>query len=186
MNQEIQSLQDALQFKQGIIMFISAVMALSRILAKPVNEFVQSFLSKLISNYPAGAATLVSNPFYRVGAFALDLIFSVKCPTPETVLAQIKETGNYKAETAFVQKTIEKTKPNSGHFILELIITIGVIALTVWLLSVCVGCHSEKYSPGPSVCHNPQIQKVEPDEPDEFIPNWSTSTIDEFKPSYSK
>lgn len=145
MNQEIQALQDALQFKQGFLMFASALMALSRLLAKPLAGFVQNFFSKLLANYPAGAATIVSNRAYRLVAFLIDLVFSVKCPTPESILSQIKTEDG----TAVFQSRHSSpvTRPTDGHVIVEWLLFAATIAAVIFLLIIATGCASGGTAP---------------------------------------
>jgi len=137
MNEQLQPLMDAMAGKSGWMLAISAWMAASRIVAKPLGAFIQDALSKLISTNPDLAESIVRKSGFRLFAFFVDLIFSIKLPTHKTLIEQIQL-----AELEFQTAQLKKKSDEGGHVIIEWIITILVIFLMCFALYFFTGCAS--------------------------------------------
>lgn len=82
---EIQPLLDALTAKHGWIATIVTWTGLLRYAAHPFGAWLQTAMSKLIVNDPEAAVKFTTCKTYRVTAFLVDLICSVKLPSAKSV-----------------------------------------------------------------------------------------------------
>jgi hypothetical protein len=125
---EIQPIIDWVQKDYPWVATLIMIMGFARLLAKPISGWLQGVFSKLAAFVERTPETdddewlrrvLASVP-YRVLAFIVDLILSVKLPTSDTV------------EVAMVKAAEEKRGPN-------VVLLIGLVGL-MGLMGLTSGC----------------------------------------------
>lgn len=87
--------------------WLAGTMATARIFAKPISGLLQSFLTKLALYVVATPETdddvwvtkIVTNPIYRVLAFLLDWILSIKLPTEASLAVVLAAEANLNKPT---------------------------------------------------------------------------------------
>lgn len=102
--EEIQPLLNALSAEHGWIAAFVSWMGIFRCASKPVGTQLQVGLSKLIANAPDWAVKLTGNVVYKVFAFLIDWLCSVKLPSQSSVAAIVAKGGN----TEEIQKAMQQ------------------------------------------------------------------------------
>lgn len=97
----LEALWTALTFKQGVFLGIATWMAASRTFLKFVSKWLQSGMSTLVDRAVESKLTqdddiaerILGSRLYRIVAFFIDWLASVKMPTSETYLAAVEKRG---------------------------------------------------------------------------------------------